>query len=441
MTIGNIKKIILGAVGAALMTAAPGFVFAESAGIEAYINGSKITDTNTPPLFDIQNFLPGDEATGVVKINNNGSAWIDAGVHSTVSGSNDLASHIGLKIIQGSATIFAGQLSDFFAGAGDGFTLSRIGGNDSATYNFLLTYPAGEIELQNAAVGFDLDFGVMDRQNKFTRIGGQRGPNKPGEDHTFQFRNVLTRRTGDTHCVISYETSEAAAGQIIYSGEDEAHLFKYNGEPLYGYAHIYPAMASQDYTDSRSFDIPNLDPCKNYYFRIVARVNGGGPTVSDEYIAAKTHDCGQVAGAATAAAAPAKEIVPENVIQFGQVAGAATESVPSELPAMRAGDFPPEKDAGTRCQSSLPWWIFLILAAAGIWRMAICARRHKQIADPKLKQALKRGFAGWLAYAISNVAAAGWIFLAQICLSWVWFVLAAALGLAAGVWERASAKV
>lgn len=423
------------------MAVAPGFVLAANSGIEAYINGIKITDANTPPLFDIQNFLPGDEAAGTVRIENNDSAGIDAGVRSTVSGSTALARRIGIEIRQGTATIFAGKLSEFFAASGEGLILSRIGGNESATYNFLLTYPGGETELQNEAVGFDLDFGVLDRQKKFTHIGGQPGPKRPGDARLFQFNNVLNRRTGDNHCAISYQTSAAAAGQIIYSAEDEDHSFKYNQAPQYGYAHIYPVMADDDYASSHNFDIPNIDPCKNYYFRIVARVKGGGPTVSGEYLAVRTRDCGQVAGAATVQAAVGDAGAAENLIQSGRVAGAAIENAAAELPVDIAANAEPGKNAAESCKNGLPWWMFLILAAAGIWGAVVCGRRYNQIADPKIKKVLRRCIAGWLAYAILNAAVAVWILLAHICLFWGWFALAAGIGLAGAAWGRAAAKI
>lgn len=404
-------------IAATVLFMAPGLVLAQSDSIDVYINGSLVTASNTPALFNISSLMPGDTEPGTVKITNNGSAWVDAAVRSVSSGNADVAKLINIDITSGATPVYSGKLFKFFTDSANGMKLSRIDPGDSAVYDFKISYGINEVELQNASVGFDLEFGIIDQGKIFSHPGGQPSSGRPGGEKLFGFNNIIGRRLGETYGAISYETTEPATGQIIYSAEGEPHVFKYNAAPLYGYAHIYPETPDGGYATPQNFTIPGLDPCKKYYFRVVAYRKNGLPTVSDnEYVIPAARDC---SGGQDIPARERGGVLGASVEQGqsqnppGRVEGASTEAPEAAAPAAAVSGN--GKNINGTCSYNFPWWayaLFLLYWAAQIYGN-------------------KRTRKFWYFTAIIPVAVLVWMYLAHNgCNSWIPFAIMCLVSLA-----------
>lgn len=389
---------------------------AARAELQVYINGQPVTNTSQPALFNIQDLLPGDSVPGTVRIVNTDTTWADAGVQAVTTGSNGLADHIYITISGTGMAAYNEKLSKFFGDSASGMLLSKINGGGEANYDFSINYPSNETEEQNAGVNFDLNFGVLDQgAHTFAVIGGQFGGNGGSAGQfVFEIRNVIGRRADDNSGSVKWETTKPANGRIIYSSQNEPHSFKYSATPLYGYSHIYPVIADSNYQVDHNFTLPNLDPCLDYYFRVVSSENGGQPTVSkDEYKIERAKNCEgrgnnfnpRVAGANTA---DTENGSPQLA---GQVLGAETESRP-DIVSSDSNPTVQTASAGATgtCWPNFPWWMFAIFPVFCAWRANVSEKLRKY----------------WIAGGVISLVFTTWAFISQnYCLSWKVFVLIA----------------
>jgi|GEM_PF-2966202 hypothetical protein len=429
----GIKKSIvkLGALAitaAAIFGAGVGPAYAQNAGLRVYVNGQAITETSNPALFNIQSLLPGDTVPGTVRIVNNDANFANAGVQSATTGSNTLADHVYITISGTGMTAYNQKISKFFADSASSLFLSRIDGNSEATYNFAINYPETEIEEQDATVGFDLNFGNLNPgTNTLTVIGGQ--PTMGGESSgqfIFEIRNVIGRRLADDNGDIKWETTKPANGRIIYSSQNEPHLFKYSDKPLYGYSHIYPVMADSVYDSTHNFTVPNLDPCLNYYFRVVSAENGGQPSVSkDEYIISRAVDCANANNSNFGQPIVLASAGGNERAAAGDVMGAETERLDENGNVIDGTGQGKDEDGktvnGNKCQPDFPWWVFLIFTALCLFH----GWKHKKT----------RNY--WLAGGVVSLLIVIWAFFAQMyCVSWKLFLVMLAVIGAAWIFDR-----
>ena len=116
------------------------------------------------PIFNIPNFLPGDEETATVIISNGGTSNRSLGLRiADVTDLQNLSSQIDLVIKENGIEIFNATLSDLIAQATEpGFLqFDILPPSTSATYDFFASFnPGAGDEYQGTSVIFDIIIGI-----------------------------------------------------------------------------------------------------------------------------------------------------------------------------------------------------------------------------------------------------------------------------------------
>lgn len=266
--------------------------------------------TFTPnPLFVQGNFLPADEATGVVEVRNSGTSpqiVITEAVH--VSDPDNLSSQLHLLITKtsGGTALYDGSFKTFLTGGEK--VLSGLPGSSNETYTFVVTFndindnlyqgktldfnlcvgfQGGQTRCGDTVVGDGEDTGGGDNSDGGGTILGSGGSSSGGGSSTRhlvisneQAININADGTipGSGTATITWDTNLLSTSQVVYgpaSGSYTLNLIP----PNFG----YPASTTEETTKvmHHSMFLTGLTPGAIYKYRVVSRASP--PTISYEH--------------------------------------------------------------------------------------------------------------------------------------------------------------
>jgi len=269
---------------------------------------SPLSVTFTPnPLFEQGNFLPVDEATGTVEVDNLGSepqTVIAEAVN--VLDPDNLSSQFHLLITKasGGTALFDGSFNTFLTGGER--VLSVLSGPGSETYTFIVTFnniddDNSDVDsYQGKTLGFDVCVGFQggDSHCGDTVIGGEDGDGGGGSISgsgsgsivltIFNEQALNISNVDDSgSATITWNTNKLATSQVIYGPVPPApipvpYTFPYSLAlipPNFG----YPLYTTEDSTKVINHSVPltGLLTGETYVYRVVSRASP--PTVSPEH--------------------------------------------------------------------------------------------------------------------------------------------------------------
>lgn len=244
------------------------------------------------PMFNVSNFLPGDNASGWAAISN-ASPSSKKVVVWTTNWNNPLN---GKSVRLGDVLTISikrqGEASPFYSKSLTDFineqyvTLDNLGGGNSETYDFNIYFDvnAGN-DYQGAVAGFSLNIGSWSEYQNESPSGYTRFSSGGTPYFDFKIINVTSSvaslpEGGDTtDATVEWDTNAEATTQIIFSRQDQPHALTIDS-PYYGYANVYPLPADSSLTFHHKVFLSGLTPCSTYYYRVVSHMTGRGDTVS-----------------------------------------------------------------------------------------------------------------------------------------------------------------
>ncbi len=404
-----------------------GLLFIPSTQTQASSLEVEFQNGNDKPLFDEANFLPGDAVTRYVRVTNNTGEEKEIGMRVINSSNPDgLGDYLNIEIKEGSNTLYDKTLTQFLNET-DAISLSILTNRQNTQYDFSVSFFSGtENNYQEKSLGFDLEIGYFEEENGegepiLTTFGG-------GRIASFEL-NIFNERLGDvtqTGATIIWQTNLNADSQIIYSSEHESHVLNISNPPYYGYAYAYPEPADPTPKTVHSVTIPGLQPCTDYYYRIVARIfPGGKPTISREFSfmtacvkGEETEERGEEGpegwtepGEEDTPAGGAEPVVEEITTGGELVIMPAPEVISGFFPNLLANIGDIFGGLGSTCYSCFPWWIILILAVYPLIESALNQRRDKRRAKKWFNWSLGLIVLAIIFYLTNYYCVAVWIYL------------------------------
>ncbi len=258
--------------------------------------------TFTPnPLFVQGNFLPADEATGIVEVRNSGTSpqvVITEAVH--VSDPDNLSSQLHLLITKiGGVALYDGSFKTFLTGGEK--VLSGLPGSSSETYTFIVTFnntndnsyqgktldfnlcvgfQGGQTRCGDTIIGDEEDTGGGDNNDGGGTILGSGGSSSGGGGarHLIIFNEKSTDVS--TTATITWETNLLSTSQVVYGlASGGSYTLDLNNLPNFG----YPLGTAEDSSKviNHSMTLTGLTPGATYVYRVVSRASP--PTISYEH--------------------------------------------------------------------------------------------------------------------------------------------------------------
>ncbi len=241
-------------------------------------------ETETAPLFNEANFLPGEGVSRWVKVtNNSGAAQRIATQPLNITDPNRLGDVLNLEIKEGGVTRYNNALSTFFSG-GENY-LSDLANGATAQYDFTVSfYPGAQNTFQGKSLGFDILIGFQGTEGGIlpgagSTSGGGGGSNGPpgGLPPGLTIQNETNVQTTVDSVTITWTTSYPATSQVIYALGSESHILdltdRTGSPPKYGYARTTPEYdfpANINGKISHSITISDLTSGTKYYYRTVS---------------------------------------------------------------------------------------------------------------------------------------------------------------------------
>ena len=257
--------------------------------------------TFTPnPLFVQGNFLPTDEATGMVEVRNSGTnpqIVITEAVH--VSDPDNLSSQLHLLITKasGGAALYDGSFKTFLAGGEK--VLSELSGSSNETYTFVVTFnniddnsyqgktldfnlcvgfQGGQTRCGDTVVGDEEDIGGGDNNDGGGIILGSGGSSRGGGTAHLLISNEQATDVSTT-ATITWETNLLSTSQVVYGLASGGPYTLVLTPPNFD----YPLGTAEDPTKviNHSMTLTGLTPGATYIYRVVSRASP--PTISYEH--------------------------------------------------------------------------------------------------------------------------------------------------------------
>lgn len=266
---------------------------------------------SSTPLFNIDNFLPRDEAHANIIVGNSDTILRSAYVEAiNIFNSDDLANQMNLKIFEGLTEIYNDNFGTFL-NAGPVF-LSDIGASGSKTYNLKITFleSSSNNNYQGKTLGFDICVGFAGGNQTCTdtiSVGLEQNPGgNPSTDSTSSPQTSPGSSSGGSSggqhlliwdentsnisangiilesgfVTITWNTNIRATSQVVYGLASSApYPFNINTLPSFG----YPFVNTEDLakTTNHSMLLVGLTPGETYVYRVVSRASP--PTISYEH--------------------------------------------------------------------------------------------------------------------------------------------------------------
>ncbi len=384
---------------------------------------SPLSVTFTPdPLFVQGNFLPTDEATGVVEVRNLGAdpqTVITEAVH--VLDPDNLSSQLHLLITKASGgdALYNGSFKTFLAGGEK--VLSTLSGVGNETYTFVVTFNnINDNSYQGKTLNFNLCVGFQGGQTRCgdTIVGDEEdtdgGDNNDGggeilgsggsshgggTTHLLIFHEQATDVT--TTATITWETNLLSTSQVIYALESENHDLDLTDTtdtpPKYGYAHT--TIEDSTKVINHSMSISGLISGETYVYRVISRASP--PTISYEH--EFTAPISSQTGSVITSASP--------TIAFGE-GGGNVFGESSDSPADENGEVAGAFSEGNLASVFSTGWsdliskcsliaLLILLVIYLIWRFALRPRYERRgLPEEKIKQKFSIFFGLFSALAI-----------------------------------------
>lgn len=413
-----------------------------------YVNDDAcpLTSEHNNPLFKVSNIAPGGFATGKLKIKNysdqSQKVVIEAFDFADPLPDDNLARALEITISKGGTDIYGGNagtktLYQFFQ---DGEVyLSDIGSDASQEYNIRIYFPEeGGNEWQGKTTGFNLMMGFQGADKMgvtTTRIHGSSsgGDRVKGLTITNEAVVVVT----ETTATITWNTNYDATSWVIYAADGQNYEFDLSKEN-YG----YPYSSEEDLNKIRqhSVTIAGLNPGTEYHFRCVSHAS---LAVSVDHSFTTLAQTGNVMGASTEKQGfgvlggeggttenrPGGNNIGDGGNETGRVEGASTErdeDIQDYNNKEVLGEWM-KNQPGESCKFIFAWQLFALLAVFGGIMAAIRHIGLNRKNNGNQKLCLKKLRNQWIVFCLAMLAAAVWIFLSRLCLSWMWSAAAAAI--------------
>ena len=259
-----------------------------------------VVDFDPNPLFEQNNFLPGDISIGKAKVTNN-SGSTQTVITESINGfdADGLGGHLNLTIIDSdSVSYFTNTLAHFLS---DGeVTLGTLDNGESKTYTFTVSFiNINDNEYQGKSLGFDVCVGfeggetncgdtVVGSEND-TGGGGSSGgggtstgtsgiSNPPTSLDVFN-EETIEINTEDATAMIEWNSNLLSTSQVIYGKQSEgSYSLNLAVDPYFG----YPLGTVEDPVKviHHSVQLINLEVGQTYLYRVVSRASP--PTIGFE---------------------------------------------------------------------------------------------------------------------------------------------------------------
>lgn len=258
----------------------PSLVMAISPGLTVEFQNSPL------PLFSQTNFMPGESAVAWFKVVNNTAQGQDIAVEAVDYpgyafgqprphdiAANDLSRALFVVISeQNGADLYGGAagqktLYDFYQ-AGE-VVIANLDGGSSQTYEIEISFPLEKNNgWQEKTTSFKLAAGFAGTEDQIDSGGGTVSTFSGGgiiqacsiTESAIQVSNV-----GTGSATVSWTTSQATDGSVIYAAASENYNFDLSLPPKYGYAY---SISENLQTASHSLVLSGLLPGTAYYFRV-----------------------------------------------------------------------------------------------------------------------------------------------------------------------------
>lgn len=269
-----------------------------------------VVDFESDPLFDVENFLPGDEVSKEVIVTNNSDNEQNVIVEAiNVTDDDGLGSKLWLMITQ-NLQLYNDNFGTFLSNGE--VPLSVLPAGETANYTFTVSFIGdADNNYQGKSLGFDLCIGfeggttncgdtIVGGEGGFTESEGGEGGSEGDGSGSSDSETVLGSGGGggggsigpikiigesnavivnDTSVVITWTTNYVSTSQVVYSSSSEPHELNLN-DPLYGYAHGQPVPERSNKVINHSETLTGLLPGTTYFYRVISRASP--PTISKE---------------------------------------------------------------------------------------------------------------------------------------------------------------
>ncbi len=247
----------------------------------------EVTFENEPePLFQKTNFLPGDEVSAWVKVENISGETQKIGVEiidklEPPCQEYCLSDKLNLVITEGEngTPLVDGSLTTFYE-SGETY-LSDLEAGEKTVYYFYITFnPETNNNYQGSEAKFDIKIGAFGEESISGEIipGGGSG----GGGVFIAGLQIFSESASDitnNSATITWQTNYESTSRVIYSPDGFPHLLKVNDPPNYGYVFSTPENSNK--VTFHSVTIDGLLPGTTYYFRCISHASP--PTISREY--------------------------------------------------------------------------------------------------------------------------------------------------------------
>jgi len=323
---------------------------------QANANGITITPE---PIFEVDNFAPGQSVTTTITITNNSGKnyeQITLNGEATTNEAN-FASALELKVDDLAEKNLGSLL------AGDSLVLSGgINNGETKTFNFRIRFKEGgetDNQYQGKNLIFNFIFLFEGNEGAEQTVMGVFGSS--GSTVNFYIFNENTTNVGSDNVTITWQTNYPSTTQVLYATAAENHTLDLSDNtgipPKYGYAHTTPEYDTAPKVTFHSITISGLIPGTTYYYRCVSH---SSLALSEEHsfttkgVAGATE--GETPPGELPPTAPGGEAIPPSGEDKGLISGAETEEGPRDLGKFLAaiGNF---LNAENLC------WILLIAIA------------------------------------------------------------------------------
>lgn len=238
------------------------------------------------PIFNVNNFSPGNVATSTVTILNNSGKNYEL---ITLRGERifpktlpDLSEMIELSI-ENEGKVVKINLSELLEGREIELPNSQLPKRSEKLFHLSASFNenAGN-EYQLKSVNFNLIFTFLGDEKREILILGI-GQRRESEELIIFEESISQPEIGENFVTIIWETNFPASSQIIYSRYDEPHTLDFNA-PNFGYTRSTPEYdipPSINGVRLHRVTIADLEPATTYYFRCVSR---GSLAISKEHV-------------------------------------------------------------------------------------------------------------------------------------------------------------
>ena len=254
------------------------------------------------PLFNQQNFLPGDNTKGTVTVTNN-SGITQRIITEAINGSDPdgLGSVLILRISEQdvSGFYYDDTLGNFLSSAGEVDLSPSVPDGETVKYLYEVRFDKNAEDYQNANLGFDICIGFFNEIGRVCgdTVVGDELDNEENGDEIISFSSepsgsgsyipplIITNEQAssltDGTVVVEWSTNFLSTSQVVYGLANSNYEFDLENTE-YPYYFGYPSGTIEDKTKVTSHRIllVNLEVGKVYKFRVISRASP--PTVSYE---------------------------------------------------------------------------------------------------------------------------------------------------------------